>query len=153
METTHGLTYSVARAVVVTAWIPVNAICLCCLSNGSCVEVTGLHSLLICGRRWLECCDLSMPSPPTACAGPTCVQHALYIVARPDSQLVYTCVCFVISGAHNDVRAEGKGRSVQQPRKRLKFESVLMVVPLLFLARTSIASLTDNSTSKRQRSL
>ena len=37
-----------------------------------------------------------MPSPPTACAGPTCVQHALYIVARPDSQFVYTCVHFAI---------------------------------------------------------
>ena len=49
---------------------------------------------------------------------------------------------------HNDVRAKGKGRSVQQPRKRLKFENVLTVVPLLFLAHTSIASLTDDSASK-----
>ena len=32
--------------------------------------------------------------------------------------------------------------------QRLKFENVLMVVPLLFLACTSIASLTDDSTSK-----
>jgi len=37
---------------------------------------------------------------------------------------------------------------VQRPRKRLKFENVLTVVPLLFLARTIIASLTDDSTSK-----
>ena len=36
----------------------------------------------------------------------------------------------------NDVRAEGQGRSVQRPRKRLKFENVLTVVPLLFLACT-----------------
>ena len=48
----------------------------------------------------------------------------------------------------NDVRAEGKGRSVQRPRKRLKFENVLTVVPLLLLACASIASLTDDSTSK-----
>jgi len=53
-----------------------------------------------------------------------------------------------VPGAHNDVRAEGKGRSVQRPRKRLKFENVLTVVPLLFLAHTSIVSLTDDSASK-----
>jgi len=43
---------------------------------------------------------------------------------------------------------EGKGRSVQQPRKRLKFENFLTVVPLLFLAHISIASLTDDSANK-----
>jgi len=43
---------------------------------------------------------------------------------------------------------KGKGRSVQQPCKRLKFENVLTVVPLLFLAYASIASLTDDSASK-----
>jgi len=32
--------------------------------------------------------------------------------------------------------------------QRLKFENVLTVVPLLFLARTSIASLTDDSATK-----
>ena len=53
-----------------------------------------------------------------------------------------------VPGAHNDVRAEGKGRSVQRPRKRLKFENVLTVVLLLFLVRTSIVSLTDDSASK-----
>ena len=57
------------------------------------------------------------------------------------------------SGAHNDMRAEGKGRSVQRPCKRLKFENVLTVVPLLFLARTSIASLTDDDASKAEKSL
>ena len=36
--------------------------------------------------------------------------------------------------AHIDIRVEGKGRSVHQPRKRLKFENILTVVPLLFLA-------------------
>jgi len=30
-------------------------------------------------ERWLECRHLSMPSPPSACAGPACVQRALYI--------------------------------------------------------------------------
>ena len=33
-----------------------------------------------------------MISPPAVCAGLTCVQHALYIVARPDSQFVCMCV-------------------------------------------------------------
>ena len=44
--TTHGLTYSLARAIEVTAWQSVKAIYLCCLIHGSCVEVTGLLSLL-----------------------------------------------------------------------------------------------------------
>ena len=39
-----------------------------------------------------------------------------------------------IGSPRSDVRVEGKGRSMQRPRKRLKFENVLMVVPLLFLA-------------------
>jgi len=34
----------------------------------------------------------------------------------------------------NDIRVEGKGRSVQQPRKSLKFENVPTVVLLLSLA-------------------
>jgi len=37
---------------------------------------------------------------------------------------------------------------MQRPRKRLKFENVFTVVPLLLLARTSIASLTDDSISR-----
>ena len=52
------------------------------------------------------------------------------------------------AGVHNYVRAEGKGSNVQRSRKRLKFENVLTVVPLLFLACTRIASLTDYSASK-----
>jgi len=36
METTHGLTYSVARAIEVTTWQSVDAICLCVLTHGSC---------------------------------------------------------------------------------------------------------------------
>ena len=42
---------------------------------------------------------------------------------------------------HNNVRAEGKGRSIQKI-------NILTVVPLLFLACTRIASLTDYSASK-----
>jgi len=36
METTHGLTYSVARAIEVTTWQSVDAICHCCLTHGFC---------------------------------------------------------------------------------------------------------------------
>ena len=54
-------------------------------------EVTGIQFILTCKRRWLECYHLSMPYPPAACVGPTCVQHALYIVARPDSVCVHVC--------------------------------------------------------------
>jgi len=43
METTNGLTYSVARAMEVAAWQSVNAVCLCCLTHCSRVEVTGLN--------------------------------------------------------------------------------------------------------------
>ena len=45
MENTHGLTYSVARAIDITAWQSVDAICLCCLTHGACVKVTGLQPL------------------------------------------------------------------------------------------------------------
>jgi len=34
-ETTHGLTYSVARAIEV-AWQSLNAVCHCCLTHGFC---------------------------------------------------------------------------------------------------------------------
>jgi len=57
----------------------------------------------------------------------------------------------LVAGAHNDVRAEGKGRSVQQPRKRLKFGIVLMVVPLLFLACTQTCTNTCMETPQRTR--
>ena len=37
-----------------------------------------------------------------------------------------------VSGAHNDYEEEeGKGRSENHPRERLKFQNFLMVVPLL----------------------
>jgi len=35
-ETTHGLTYSVARKIEVTTWQSVSAVCLCCLTYSSC---------------------------------------------------------------------------------------------------------------------
>ena len=147
METTHGLSYLVARVIEVTAWQSVNAICLCCLTNGSCFEVIGLQFLLTCERRWLECCDMSMPSPPTACAGPTCVQHALYIVARPNSQSVYTCVCFVIfcglrfnhilmTFSHMHLTAPCSAHALSQARPtmlciHLVYPSMLIATPLL----------------------
>ena len=46
IETTLGLTYSVARAIDVTAWQFVDAVCLCCLTHGAYVKVTGLEPLL-----------------------------------------------------------------------------------------------------------
>ena len=46
-ETTYGLTYSVARAIEVTACQSVDAICLCCLIPGSCVEVTTVMGLSV----------------------------------------------------------------------------------------------------------
>jgi len=45
-DTTHGLTYSVAREIDVTAWQSVNAVCLSCLTHAACVKVTGLQPLL-----------------------------------------------------------------------------------------------------------
>jgi len=46
METTHGLTYSLARVIDVTAWQYVDAISLCYLTHGACIKVTGLQPLL-----------------------------------------------------------------------------------------------------------
>jgi len=53
METTHGLTYSMARVIDITVWQSVDAICLCCLTHGACVKVTGLPPLLTTVRRRL----------------------------------------------------------------------------------------------------
>ena len=72
METTHGLTYSVARVIEVSAWQSVNAVCLCCVAHSSCIEVKGLQSLLTgamwatgsaCQKQWLECYHLPTLSP------------------------------------------------------------------------------------------
>ena len=52
-ETTHGPTCSMARAIDITAWLSVDAICLCCLTHGDCVKVTGLQPLLTTVRRRL----------------------------------------------------------------------------------------------------
>ena len=46
METTHRLSYSVARAIDIIAWQSVDAVCLCCLTHGAGVKVTGLQPLL-----------------------------------------------------------------------------------------------------------
>jgi len=45
-ETTHGLTYSVARAIDITVWQSVDAVHLCCLTRGAYVKVTGFQPLL-----------------------------------------------------------------------------------------------------------
>jgi len=57
----------------------------------------------------------------------------------------------VSPGVHNDVRAERKGRSVQQMHKRFKFENIPTVVPLLFIACTWACTNTCTETSQRVR--
>ena len=52
-ETTHGLTYLMARVIDITAWQSADAICLCCLTHGACVKVTGLQPLLTTVQRRL----------------------------------------------------------------------------------------------------
>ena len=47
-ETTHGLAYSMARAIDITAWQSVDAIYLCCLTHSACVRVTGLMDNIDC---------------------------------------------------------------------------------------------------------
>ena len=42
METTHRLTYSMARVIDITTWQSVEAICLC-LTHSACIKVTELH--------------------------------------------------------------------------------------------------------------
>ena len=46
-ETTCGLMYSVSKAIEVTAWQSDDAVCLCCLTHGSC------HLLSLCVARLL----------------------------------------------------------------------------------------------------
>ena len=53
--------------------------------------------------------------------------------------------------AHIDIRVEGKGRSVHQPRKRLKFENILTVVPLLFLACSERVHMNGDSTKDEEK--
>jgi len=52
-KTTHGLIYWMARAIDITAWQSVDAICLCCLTHSACVKITGLPPLLTTVRRRL----------------------------------------------------------------------------------------------------
>ena len=98
-ETTHGLTYSVARAIEVNAWQSVDVVWLFAWLT---VPVAWLRSLLaaamgatssVCQKRWLSSVH-AISTWPTACAEPACVHHAL---VRPDSQLLCcnTCVLFV----------------------------------------------------------
>jgi len=69
METTHGLTYSVARVIDVIAWQSVNAVCLCCLTHSARVKVNGIQPLLTTARWRLLISDLinkydSLTLPP-----------------------------------------------------------------------------------------
>ena len=71
-----------------------------------------------------------------------------------NSPILIKCLCspeLIDAGAHNDVRVEGKGRSVQRPRRRLKLENFLTVVPLLFLVCTWTCTNTCTETSQRTR--
>ena len=73
---------------------------------------------------------------------------------HPPTQINPRQICWtgsVISGAHNYIRAEGKGRSMQRPHKRLKFENVLTVVLLLFLACMRMCANMCTETSQRTR--
>ena len=70
-----------------------------------------------------------------------CVYYILFVsvVVSLSVQLrLYLCsyTFCVQSGAHNDVRSGRESRSVQRPRKRLNFENVPTLVPLLFWSRT-----------------
>ena len=48
-ETTRGLAYSVCRAIEVTAWQSVDAVCLCCLTHG---QVRSLDSHFFWLQQW-----------------------------------------------------------------------------------------------------
>ena len=106
METTHRPTYLMARATDITSWQSVDAICLCCLTHGAYVKVTGLQPLLT-TVRW----RLSVAHVKEDCySAVICqchlhdLQHVLdqlcaaclYIVARPDSQFLCTLCTFFL---------------------------------------------------------
>jgi len=103
-ETTYGLTYSVARAIGVTAWQSITAVCHCCLTHGYCHWIQDLFWLQEGGYQqrmwtWLECFHHSMPSPYDLQEWYfiACVQHVL---ARPDSQFLcvsYNFLCDICS--------------------------------------------------------
>ena len=57
----------------------------------------------------------------------------------------YDYLNLVVPGAHNDVRSGRESRSVQRPRKRLNFENVPTLVPLLFCARTCFEFIKEGS--------
>ena len=83
-----------------------------------------------------------MPSPPTACVWPTCVQHTLYTVARRDSQFVYTCVRFVIfcglrfnhistTCSHRHLTAPCSARALGQARPTMLCIHLVLLVLML----------------------
>ena len=74
------------------------------------------------------------------------------VIAILTSSPIYSIIQSVLPGAYNDVRVEGKGRSVQRPHKRLKFENVLVVVPLLFLACSDKHVNGDSTKNEKEKS-
>ena len=96
-ETTHRITYSVSRAIDITAWQSVampfsllpDSQCLCrshctpTFSHNSAMEATSST----CKRWWLEFFHLSMPRPRLTCSvcWTSLCAACLYIIARPDS--------------------------------------------------------------------
>jgi len=88
-ETTHGLTYSMARAIDITAWQSVDAICLCCLTHGACVQVSGLQPLLTIVRKRLPVAHVKEDSQSAVIC--QCHLHDLqHVLVQPMcSMLVY----------------------------------------------------------------
>ena len=90
METTHGLTCSVARVIEVIALQSVDTICLCCLTQFLCGSHWTLISSDYCDggahvKKWLVCCHLSIQSlHDLQCVldQPVCSMLCIIIIAR-----------------------------------------------------------------------
>ena len=115
-------------------------------SLGECGRVprhTGVFNVEFC----LHVCPSAVPVRRIryiVCIFNTTFNSGQYKVYVP--YLYYNCTTvWIIPGAHNDVRSGRESRSVQRPRKRLNFESVPTLVPLLFLARTRFESIKEES--------
>ena len=110
METIHGLIYSMARAIDITAWQSVDAICLCCLTHGACVKVTGLHhnsekeaTSSACKKKIARVLS-SVNATSTTCrmCWTSLCAACFYIIARPDSQFLCT-LCTFFGWSHIDL--------------------------------------------------
>ena len=103
IETNHGLTYSMAIAMEVTAWQSVDAICHCCLTPGSChwTQISsgysdgGYQQCVSSWKSWLECFHHSMPSPydlQRVLDQPVC--SMLWIGLTHSSCIVHMCMLY-----------------------------------------------------------